>query len=143
MVGFKRSLKCCIQSSIEIPAPERNCDFFSFSTTLQSSLASETLVDPESARKRKSQPEKWKRNTEKRKKYSAKGLPNYPTCNHRVGFQCTLLTMRDVKDFHAAFYSIPEKGKQDSFILKYCRAEQPNPRRKVKLPMDALVKIRM
>lgn len=40
--------------------------------------------------------------------------------------------MRDIHDFHKAFYSIPEKGKQDSFILKFCRAELPNPKRKKK-----------
>lgn len=65
-------------------------------------------------------------------RYSAKGLPNYPTCQHRVGYQCCLLSMHDIKCFHDSFYLLPEKGKQDSFILKYCHAQTPNPKRKKK-----------
>lgn len=48
-----------------------------------------------------------------------------------------LLTTRDIKDFHEAFYSTPEKSKQDAFILKYCRAEIPNPKRKKKDPVKS------
>lgn len=58
-------------------------------------------------------------------RYSAKGLPSYPSCNHRSGFQCILLSMKDIKDFHSSFYSIPDKGKQDAFLLKFCRAKPP------------------
>lgn len=38
--------------------------------------------------------------------------------------------MRDIKDFHDAFYFVPNKGKQDAFILKFCREKQPNSKRK-------------
>lgn len=38
--------------------------------------------------------------------------------------------MRDIKEFHADLYSIPDKSKHDAFILKYCRAVEPNPKTK-------------
>ncbi|KAJ4430141.1 hypothetical protein ANN_22351 [Periplaneta americana] len=96
-----------------------------------------TPVKSGNVRKRKSQPQQWKRNIEKRQRYSAKGLPVHPTCGHRVGYQCMLLTTRDIKDYHEAFYSTPEKSKQGTFILKYCRAEIPNPKRKKKDPVKS------
>lgn len=33
--------------------------------------------------------------------------------------------MNDIRNFHRAFYSIPEKEKQDAFLLKYCKSENP------------------
>lgn len=38
--------------------------------------------------------------------------------------------MRDIKAFHDSFYCVPNKGKQDAFILKYCRTKLPNPKRR-------------
>lgn len=43
-----------------------------------------------------------------------------------------LLTMHNIMEFQDAFYCISNKGKQDNFILKYCRAEKSNPKRKRK-----------
>lgn len=33
--------------------------------------------------------------------------------------------MHDIKEFHNACYSIPEKCKEDAFILKYCCTKAP------------------
>lgn len=57
-------------------------------------------------------------------------MPQYPSCHHRGHVQCRLLTMGDIKNFHAGFYAVPEKAKQDAFILKYCRANPPKRSRK-------------
>lgn len=53
-------------------------------------------------------------------------MPIHPSCNHRgKSKSCRLLTVVDVKNFHAAFYAIREKQKQDSFLLKYCNESLP------------------
>lgn len=38
--------------------------------------------------------------------------------------------MKDIQNFHAAFYAIPDKSKQDAFLLKFCRASSPNIKRR-------------
>lgn len=60
-------------------------------------------------------------------------MPVHPTCGHRRVFLCALLTMNDVKRFHEAFYAVPEKSKQDAFLLKFCRRASPNPKRKLEV----------
>jgi NADH:ubiquinone oxidoreductase subunit D len=35
-------------------------------------------------------------------------------------FQCTTLTMKEVKDLYNIFYKCDDKLKQDAFLLKYC-----------------------
>ncbi|KAG8287332.1 hypothetical protein J6590_041576 [Homalodisca vitripennis] len=53
-------------------------------------------------------------------------MPNYPTCGHRGKcLNCSLLTMVDIKEFHAAFYTVRTKMSQDAFILKYCSVSTP------------------
>lgn len=56
-------------------------------------------------------------------RYSSVQLPIKPTCQHRKGvFKCGLLTMRDLNNFHSAFYKHQDKETQDAFLLKYCCA---------------------
>ncbi|KAI4455742.1 dna-directed rna polymerases i ii and iii subunit rpabc2 [Holotrichia oblita] len=78
-------------------------------------------VTPTKARKRISRPVTWKCNVAKKLRYSAKGLPVYPTCGHKtVAFQCARLKMHDIQEFHKMFFASPNKMVQDAFILKYC-----------------------
>ncbi|XP_072375957.1 pickpocket protein 28-like, partial [Diabrotica undecimpunctata] len=52
--------------------------------------------------------------------YSSSQLPQFPTCGHKTkAYQCSSLTMRDIKCFHDAFYAVKDKLSQDSFILKF------------------------
>ncbi|RZF43395.1 hypothetical protein LSTR_LSTR001656 [Laodelphax striatellus] len=84
------------------------------------------VVSPGSARKKKRNPAEWKTNKQKHLRYSAKHLPVFPKCGHRgTSFNCSLLTMNDVKNFHESFYSVKTKSSQDAFILKYCSCAPP------------------
>ncbi|XP_046666533.1 uncharacterized protein LOC124358283 [Homalodisca vitripennis] len=84
------------------------------------------LCSPENARKKQRQPENWKVTKQKLQRYSPKAMPNYPTCGHRGKcLNCSLLTMVDIKEFHAAFYTVRTKMSQDAFILKYCSVSTP------------------
>ncbi|KAG8300990.1 hypothetical protein J6590_062729 [Homalodisca vitripennis] len=84
------------------------------------------LCSPENARKKQRQPENWKVTKQKLQRYSPKAMPNYPTCGHRGEcLNCSLLTMVDIKEFHAAFYTVRTKMSQDAFILKYCSVSTP------------------
>nr|CAI5850481.1 unnamed protein product [Callosobruchus analis] len=75
---------------------------------------------PECARKKKVQPEKWKRNVEKARRYHQTMLPEYPVCRHQTtSYQCGSLSMEDIKLFHQTFYANTSKIAQDTFILKY------------------------
>ncbi len=38
--------------------------------------------------------------------------------------------MTDIQHFNESFYAIPQKEKQDAFILKFCRMSSPDPKRK-------------
>ncbi|CAK1598008.1 unnamed protein product [Parnassius mnemosyne] len=85
----------------------------------------ECLASPSTSgktRKRTAHPENWKQNIAKRQRYSPKESPNRPRCQHlRKGvYKCESITMRDVMNFHAAFYKYHNKETQDAFLLKYC-----------------------
>ncbi|VEN36138.1 unnamed protein product [Callosobruchus maculatus] len=63
----------------------------------------------------------WKRTREKLERYSSPGAPKKPSCKNHCGktFSCTLLTHREIRQFHDMFYLSRDKLKQDAFILKY------------------------
>ncbi|VEN50700.1 unnamed protein product [Callosobruchus maculatus] len=63
----------------------------------------------------------WKRTREKLERYSSPGAPKKPSCKNHCGktFSCTLLTDREIRQFHDMFYLSRDKLKQDAFILKY------------------------
>nr|CAD7194430.1 unnamed protein product [Timema douglasi] len=42
-------------------------------------------------------------------KYSAKCLPEYPTCDYGAGYHCTLLAILPINDLYDATYSISDK----------------------------------
>ncbi|KAL4715282.1 hypothetical protein ACJJTC_010852 [Scirpophaga incertulas] len=72
-------------------------------------------------RKRRARPETWKQNIAKRQRYSPKEAPEKPNCQHKKGvYSCALLSMRDILNFHTAFYKNLEKEKQDAFLVKFC-----------------------
>lgn len=59
-------------------------------------------------------------------RYSASFTPKKPKCKHKKGvYQCHLLSNKDIKSFHKAFYATPEKIAQDNFILKHCKCSPP------------------
>ncbi|KAG8279513.1 hypothetical protein J6590_103454 [Homalodisca vitripennis] len=82
-------------------------------------------------RKKKADPENWKRTIAKRQRHKSKKLPNMPYCSHKGNktFGCKSLRMGVVKEFHDNFYKETDKAIQDSFILKYIRIRQPARRR--------------
>lgn len=54
-------------------------------------------------------------------RHSPKALPIFPNCGHNTkAFQCSTLTMKELKTFHEAFYAIHQKDKQDAILIKYC-----------------------
>lgn len=54
-------------------------------------------------------------------RYHPKQLPEFPECGHNSkSYQCSILTMSEIKKFHQAFYRKPTKLVQDTFILKFC-----------------------
>lgn len=70
-------------------------------------------------------------------RYAPSTLPMYPTCGHSgkpyQAFQCTShLSMRDVREFHTAFFKNVEKIGQDMFILRHCDSAKPKRHRKRK-----------
>nr|CAI5839120.1 unnamed protein product [Callosobruchus analis] len=80
---------------------------------------------PECDRKKKVQPEKWKRNVEKARRYHQTMLPEYPVCRHQTtSYQCGSLSMEDIKLFHQTFYANTSKIAQDTFILKYATVKK-------------------
>ncbi|CAG9826188.1 unnamed protein product [Diabrotica balteata] len=76
-------------------------------------------------RKKLPNPSNWKRAKQKILRYSLKGLPDAPSCDHRGKKNCSLLKMQDINRFYSAFYSEKTKASQDALILKYFTAEQP------------------
>lgn len=81
-------------------------------------------------RKRKKDPETWKKTIKKQKQYTSKSLPKLPQCVHSDKvFKCDQLTMQDVRKFHGGFYSSKNKIDQDNYILKYTLSETPKWRR--------------
>lgn len=64
-------------------------------------------------------------------------MPIFPTCGHNgkpyQPFQCTShLSMKDIREFHAAFYQNKDKRGQDMFILRHCDSKVPVRQRKRK-----------
>lgn len=62
-------------------------------------------------------------------RYSAKRLPEKPTCTHKKNYQCTSLTMRDLNAFHSRYYKNKDKRSQDAFILKHIKGSYTSRRR--------------
>ncbi|XP_046687286.1 uncharacterized protein LOC124372918 [Homalodisca vitripennis] len=64
-----------------------------------------------STRKRKRRVDNWKKTKDKKKRHSAQGFPNIPTCGHRERangskhcYDCSRLNMQDIRRFHQGFY---------------------------------------
>ncbi|XP_072376750.1 uncharacterized protein [Diabrotica undecimpunctata] len=90
------------------------------------------LVEPSTGqtRKKKISPQKWKRNKSKLARYSAKGMPDFPSCNHDGRqFQCATVPFQDIRRFHQNFYSQKDKVYQDNFILKFSSSVEVKRRR--------------
>ena len=82
----------------------------------------EPQEEPETPPKsrRRSQPEKWKKNILKLARYAPKSRPQYPTCGHNSNaLRCCTLSLKDIEAFHCAFYSTRVKAEQDAFLLRY------------------------
>lgn len=75
-------------------------------------------------RKRKLNPEKWKRNIEKRQLYSpSKPCVRKTSCNHEKGsaYLCNYLEKQTILDFYNSFYRNRKKVDQDRYALNYIR----------------------
>ncbi|RVE40743.1 hypothetical protein evm_014607 [Chilo suppressalis] len=95
-----------------------------------------TPAQGNNARKRVRNEYNWKRNVQKRNRYSAKKLPdlnNLGKCRHKTeDYKCNDINHQDVRKFHQSFYSKPEKIYQDNFILKFIRIQYPLERKRKK-----------
>ncbi|XP_046673782.1 uncharacterized protein LOC124362930 [Homalodisca vitripennis] len=85
-----------------------------------------------STRKRKRRVDNWKKTKDKKKRHSAQGFPNIPTCGHRERangskhcYDCSRLNMQDIRRFHQGFYKSCNKIDQDQFILRYAKGKVP------------------
>ncbi|CAH0405919.1 unnamed protein product [Chilo suppressalis] len=84
----------------------------------------------ETARKRRVNAAKWKKNRVKELRYAAKHLPVKPTCKHKCkNLQCSEIPLQDVRKFHESFYQLKNKLKQDSFLLKHVKGIKTQRRR--------------
>nr|CAH7734292.1 unnamed protein product [Callosobruchus chinensis] len=80
-----------------------------------------TVKSPGACRKRVVNKNNWKRYREKQERYKQKQLPQFPTCGHNTkSYQCSFLTMRDIKTFSDTFHANSNKIVQDSILLKFC-----------------------
>lgn len=56
-------------------------------------------------------------------RHSSTGFYIRPQCEHKNAnqrqYQCSSLSMQDVKRAHQIFYEVPDKVKQDQIILRY------------------------
>ncbi|KAG8265958.1 hypothetical protein J6590_082284 [Homalodisca vitripennis] len=89
---------------------------------------SETILPtpPNKSRRRKSNPEEWKKTKDKRKRHMPTQRPEPPRCFHNgPTYKCKSLRMSDGKEFHDAFYKYPVKTQQDTFILKHIEVSLP------------------
>ncbi|XP_046687856.1 uncharacterized protein LOC124373539 [Homalodisca vitripennis] len=84
-----------------------------------------------STRKRKRRVDNWKKTKDKKKRHSAQGFPNIPTCGHRERangskhcYDCSRLNMQDIRRFHQGFYKSCNKIDQDQFILRYAKGKE-------------------
>ncbi|KAK5640066.1 hypothetical protein RI129_010877 [Pyrocoelia pectoralis] len=107
------------------------------SNIVSNSTMNELLVVAENNTSRKRITTKSKRELAKKNRYVPKSLPVFPLCGHKgkpqQPYQCSsLLTMRDIKHFHDAFFKKPDKIAQDHFILKHCTTYIPKRARKRK-----------
>ncbi|XP_069354794.1 uncharacterized protein [Maniola hyperantus] len=76
---------------------------------------------PNKGRKRKSQPDLWKKNKLKEQRYTPHDLPVFPKCRHNTkSLKCGSLLMGDLMNIHKHFYFKKNKIHQDNFILKNC-----------------------
>ena len=75
-------------------------------------------------------------------RYTAKGFPNFPTCNHYQGaLLCRTLTAQGIRRFHSKFYAEKDKIYQDNFILKHLTM-QAIKRRRPKNNKNAVKQVR-
>lgn len=74
-------------------------------------------------------------------RYTSTVQPRPIVCGHNTkAFKCSSLSNRDIKHFHATFYSVPKKTVQDSLILKYTTATIPSRPRSRKNKSDQLTR---
>lgn len=87
-----------------------------------------TQKDGTKSRKKHVYPTQWRRNKEKKERYSSPGQPIIPKCKHNKkgkSYECNLLSNKDIQLFHNAFYNDANKITQDQFILKYTSGYTP------------------
>ncbi|XP_069354654.1 uncharacterized protein [Maniola hyperantus] len=85
------------------------------------------------ARKRTRNPENWKANIAKKKRYMPKKAPERIICSHKnKHLKCSSLTMTDIMNFHSSFYSSNKRSEQDALILKCCKTQKVKRRRPTK-----------
>ncbi|KAK9736235.1 hypothetical protein QE152_g12674 [Popillia japonica] len=95
----------------------------------------QNIIPPEGNKSRTKIKTPSKRAVAKQKRYAPKTLPLSPQCGHTgkpyQPFQCySMLTVRDIKYFHEAFYQSRNKISQDQFILKHYTTSNPKRMRK-------------
>lgn len=64
-------------------------------------------------------------------RYSPAGFPPRPTCNHKSSkaFQCSEVSMQDVRRFNQKFYAKADRLVQNNFILRHVTVETPKRKR--------------
>ncbi|XP_077290106.1 uncharacterized protein LOC143913922 isoform X1 [Arctopsyche grandis] len=73
--------------------------------------------------KRTIQKETWKKEQDRRRRYSSTSLPVHPTCGHNTkGYRCGTLSMPDLLELHKQFYKNTSKLWQDNYILSHSQA---------------------
>nr|CAD7401757.1 unnamed protein product [Timema poppensis] len=76
---------------------------------------------PNKSRKKKTRPETWKRNIERKARHRPKGFPKMPTCDHRgkSGYKCSQLSMQDIRKIHFKYYKDADLQSKKNFILQH------------------------
>nr|CAD7199394.1 unnamed protein product [Timema douglasi] len=73
------------------------------------------------SRKKKTRPETWKRNIERKARHRPKGFPKMPTCDHRgkSGYKFNQLSMQDIRKIHYKYYKDADLQSKKNFILQH------------------------
>ena len=95
---------------------------------------SEVVFPSNKSRKRKRYPHKWKKNILKEKRHNAEGKSPLVNCAHATkpsnrACHVSHLAQADLDLFFRKLYSMTEKEKQDTFLLKCMTVVQPKRKR--------------